>query len=107
MRHRTGIASLTLALASLAIFTGLAIARPAFAAELVEFSGTVVTADPAANKLAVKKDGGGTRFSFTVTDKTKFQGVGGLKDVKKDEHVVVQYQVEGSKYLAVTVRKDK
>ncbi len=105
MRHRTGIASVSLALASLVILAGLVIARPALATDLVEFPGTVVTADPAANKLAVKKDGGGTRFSFTVTDKTKFQGVGGLKDVKKDDHVVVHYQVEGSKYLAVTITK--
>ncbi len=77
------------------------------AGDVVDFPGTVISADAAANKLAVKKDGGGTRFSFTMTEKTRFQGVSGLKDLKKDDHVVVQYQVEGSKYLAVTVTKGK
>jgi hypothetical protein len=37
-----------------------------------EFTGTVVTVDEVAAKFAVKKDGGGTRFAFVVTEKTTF-----------------------------------
>jgi hypothetical protein len=94
-------------LAPLALIFLLAMAGPAIAGEVVEFPGSVISADAVAGKLAVKKDGGGTRFSFTMTDKTRFQGVSGLKELKKDDHVVVQYHVEGSKYLAVTVTKGK
>lgn len=81
----------------------------AMAGEPLDFPGTVITVDVAANKVAVKKDGGGTRFTFTATEKTLFQGSGltGLKDLKKDDHVVVQYQVEGTKYQALSVTKGK
>lgn len=81
----------------------------ALAGEAVDFPGTVMTVDAAANKVAVKKDGGGTRFTFTATEKTRFQGSGltGLEDLKKDDHVVVQYQVEGTKYQALSVTKGK
>jgi hypothetical protein len=82
-----------------------AIGAWAVAAEPVDFPGTVLSVDAAAGKLAVKKDGGGTRFTFIVTDKTRFQGLAGMKDVKKDDHVLVQYQVEGSRYLALKVVK--
>jgi hypothetical protein len=72
-----------------------------------EFTGTVLTVDQVAGKFAVKKDGGGTRFAFVVTDKTTFSGTGltSLKDLKKDDHVVVVYQVQGAKYLAAHVTK--
>ena len=52
-----------------------------------DFAGTVLTVDPAAGKLGVKKEGGGTRFTFVVNDKTQFSGPGltSLKDVKKGE----------------------
>lgn len=90
---------------SIALISFLALVGLIEAGEVVDFPGTVVSADVTANKLAVKKDGGGARFSFTVTDKTRFQGTPGLKELKKDDHVVVQYQVEGSQYLAVTVTK--
>ena len=36
----------------------------------VDFKGTVL-ADPAAGKLIVKKDEGGTRFTFVVNEKTQ------------------------------------
>lgn len=77
----------------------------AVAGEPADFPGTVLSVDVAGGKLAVKKDGGGTRFTFVVTGKTRFQGHGlaGLKDVKKDDHLLVQYQVESGKYLAVTI----
>ncbi len=78
------------------------------AADAVEFPGTVVAVDAAAGKFAVKKDGGGTRFSFVANDKTKFEG--GPKtvaDLKKDDHVVVLYQVQGSQYVAQKVTKGK
>jgi hypothetical protein len=73
-----------------------------------EFAGTVLTVDATAGKLAVKKDGGGTRFTFVVNDKTKFEGgPAGLKDVAKGDHVVVTYGVSGSQYLAQKVSKSK
>ena len=72
-----------------------------------EFTGTVLTVDEAVGKFAVKKDGGGTRFAFVVNEKTTFSGTGltSLKDLKKDDHVVVVYQVQGAKYLAARVTK--
>jgi len=70
-----------------------------------EFSGTVLTADPATGKLAVKKEGGGTRFTFVVNEKTQFEGIKSLKDVKKDDKVTVLYVVTGSQYLAQKIAK--
>jgi len=63
--------------------------------------------DPAGGKLSVKKDGGGTRFTFVVNDKTKFEGEGlnSLKDVKKGDNVTVNYVVTGSQYVAQRVSK--
>jgi len=74
-----------------------------------EFSGTVLMVDQSAGKFAVKKESGGTRFTFTANDKTKFIGTGlsGLKDLKKDDRVVVLYQVQGPLYLALNVTKQK
>jgi len=74
-----------------------------------EFSGTVLTVDQSTGKFAVKKESGGTRFTFTANDKTKFHGTGlsGLKDLKKDDRVVVLYQVQGPQYLALNVTKQK
>jgi hypothetical protein len=76
-------------------------------AEGTEFPGIVLTVDQAAGKFAVKKDGGGTRFTFLADDKTTFSGTGltSLKDLKKDDHVVVTYQVQGPKYLAIRVAR--
>lgn len=72
-----------------------------------EFPGTVLMVDQATGKFAVKKDSGGTRFTFVATDKTKFQGAGltALKDLKKDDQVTVLYHVQGSQYLAISVTK--
>ena len=72
-----------------------------------EFPGTVLMVDQATSKFAVKKDGGGTRFTFVANDKTKFLGAGlaSLKDLKKDDKVTVLYQVQGSQYLALSVTK--
>ena len=73
----------------------------------IEFPGTVLTVDLTAGKFAVKKEGGGTRFTFVVNDKTKFQGAGlaSLKDLQKDDKVIVLYHVQGSQYLAISVTK--
>jgi len=72
----------------------------------VEFPGTVLMVDPAGGKLAVKKDGGGTRFTFVVNEKTQFEGtIKSLKDVKKDDKVTVLYAVTGSQYLAQKITK--
>ncbi len=70
-----------------------------------DFKGTVLTADPAAGKLVVKKDEGGTRFTFVVNDKTRFTGTAlkGLADINKGDHVIVNYLVNGSQYVAQTV----
>lgn len=72
-----------------------------------EFPGTVLTVDHTTGKFAVKKDGGGTRFTFVANDKTKFQGTGlaSLKDLRKDDKVLVLYHVQGSQYLAMSVTK--
>ncbi len=78
-------------------------------AQGTDFPGTVLMADPAAGKLAVKKADGGTRFTFVVNDKTQFEGAGlkSLKDIKKGDRVTVTYQVTGSQYLALKVTKGK
>ena len=74
------------------------------AAGPVEFAGAVVMTDAAAGKIAVKKESGGTRFTFVTNDKTEWdQGLKGIQDLKKDDRVVVQYQVQGSQYLALKV----
>lgn len=72
-----------------------------------EFPGTVLMVDQATGKIAVKKDGGGTRFTFVANAQMKFQGAGlaSLKDPKKDDKVTVSYQVQGSQYLAIRVTK--
>jgi len=77
------------------------------AGEGTEFPGTVLKVDQSTGKFSVKKDGGGTRFTFTANEKTKFSGTGlaSLKDLKKDDHVMVLYQVKGSQYLAESVTK--
>ena len=77
------------------------------AGEGTEFPGTVLKVDQATGKFAVKKDGGGTRFTFIANEKTKFSGAGlaSLKDLKKDDHVIVLYQVKDSQYLAASVAK--
>lgn len=70
-----------------------------------DFQGTVLAADPAAGKLVVKKDEGGTRFTFVVNDKTQFTGSGfkSLADIKKGDHVIVSYLVNGRQYVAQNV----
>ncbi|WP_447978698.1 hypothetical protein [Candidatus Nitrospira bockiana] len=100
-RRRLLVVLLTLGLAATA---PLAWGEPG-----VEFPGTVLTVDAAAGKLTVKKDPGGTRFTFTVDDKTRFGGadVKGLSDVKKGDRVTVTYATRGSLYVAqaVTVQR--
>lgn len=70
----------------------------------VDFKGTVL-ADPAAGKLIVKQDEGGTRFTFVVNEKTQVIGSGlkSVADIKKGDHVVVNYVVSGSQYIAHTI----
>ncbi len=73
-----------------------------------EFMGTVVAVDTSSGKFAVKKDGGGSRFTFVANDKTRFEGgPKAVKDLKKDDHVTVTYQVQGPQYVAVTVTLKK
>ncbi|MGH7230587.1 MAG: hypothetical protein ACREJU_04420 [Nitrospiraceae bacterium] len=73
-----------------------------------EFPGTVLAVDAAAGKLAVKKEGGGTRFTFVVNEKTQFSGdVKNLADLKKGDSVNVTYSVAGSQYIAQKVAKGK
>jgi hypothetical protein len=73
----------------------------------IEFLGTVLTVDLTAGKFAVKKDGGGTRFTFVANDATKFHGTGlaSLKDLQMNDKVTVLYHVQGSQYLAISVTK--
>lgn len=82
-------------------------ARPAAAETAADFPGTVLLADQATGKLAVKKVDGGTRFTFVVNEKTKFEGgAKTLADVKKGDSVTVTYVVSGSQYLAQKVVKN-
>jgi hypothetical protein len=72
---------------------------------LTEFPGTVLTVDPATGKFAVKKDSGGTRFTFTANERTQFEGgPKNVQDLKPGDHVVVLY---GPQYLAVKVSLKK
>jgi len=72
----------------------------------VEFPGTVLKVDEASGKLAVKKDG--TRFTFVIDGKTKFDGSAkSLKDVKAGDAVTVTYLVMGSQYIAQKIAKGK
>ncbi len=70
-----------------------------------DFKGTVLTVDRAVGKLVVKKDEGGTRFTFVVNDKTQFTGnaLKSLADIKKSDHVIVNFLVNGPQYVAQTV----
>jgi len=80
---------------------------PALAESGTDFSGKVLMVDAAAGKFSVAKEGGGTRFTFVVNDKTQFDGAGlkSLKDVKKGDNVTVNYVVTGSQYIAQKVSK--
>lgn len=97
-------AGLTVVCTLLLLVPGLFLVQ---AGEGTEFPGVVLMVDQAAGKFAVKKDGGGTRFTFVANEKTKFSGSGlsSLKDLKKDDHVVVFYHVQGSQYLAASIAK--
>ncbi|MER3424613.1 MAG: hypothetical protein C4293_16730 [Nitrospiraceae bacterium] len=67
----------------------------------IDFPGTVQNVDPATKKLSVKKDEGGTRFTFVVNEKTQFsEPLKSLNDIKKGDGVTVTYTVIGSQYLA-------
>src|SRR2546428_9076527 len=74
-----------------------------------DFAGTVLTVDPAAGKLGVKKEGGGTRFTFAGSATTPFAapGLTSLKDVKKGDSVTVPSGVTGSQYAALKLTKSK
>lgn len=73
-----------------------------------EFVGSVLSVDTSSGKFAVKKDGGGSRFTFVANEKTHFDGgAKAVKDLKKDDHVVVLYQVQGAQYVALNVTLTK
>ena len=81
---------------------------PRLSAEGTDFTGTVLLVDPTAGKLALKKEGSGTRFTFVVNDKTQFEsGLKSLTDVKKGDSLTVQYRVVGSHYVALKVMPKK
>jgi Cu/Ag efflux protein CusF len=82
-----------------------AINSASFAESAVAFPGTVVMVDEAAKKIAVKKDQGGTRFTFVADEKTQYAGVGGLDKLKKGDSVTVTYVVKGSQYIAQKIAK--
>jgi hypothetical protein len=69
-----------------------------------EFVGTILSVDTSSGKFAVKKDGGGSRFTFVANENTHFEGGAKVvKDLKKGDHVSVLYQVQGSQYVALNV----
>ncbi len=98
----------TVIIAWLCVSAGLIEISSVWAETGTDFAGTVLTVDPAGGKLGVKKEGGGTRFTFVVNDKTQFSGPGlsSLKDVKKGDSVTVTYVVTGSQYVVqkITVK---
>jgi hypothetical protein len=89
-------------LAGVLLVVSCAGAAVVHAQEGKDFQGTVLTADPGSGKLIVKKDEGGTRFTFVINDKTQFTGSGikSLADMKKGDHVIVTYLVNGTQYVA-------
>jgi hypothetical protein len=95
------LSALIVAIAVLVLWSGPLPPR-LHAAEGTDFSGIVLLVDSAAGKLTVKKDG--TRFTFVVNDKTRFEGgPQSLADLKKGDGVTVQYQVSSSQYVALKV----
>lgn len=80
---------------------------PAWPADAgTDYPGTVVMVDSNAGKLGVKKEGGGSRFTFVVTDQTQFDGgIKSLKDLKQGAGVVVKYVVNGSQYVALKITR--
>src|SRR5438132_8072650 len=60
---------------------------PALAESGTDFPGTVLMVEPAAGKLSVKKDGGGTRFTFVVNDKRSEE------HTSNSSHTVISYAV--------------
>jgi len=103
MVHKMSRKTLLLALSvCLAVFCSTATAVRAQTG--TDFAGTVLKVDAATGKLAVKKDEGGTRFTFVVHEKTQFgSGLKSLADLKAGDHVVVNYVVKGSQYLAQNI----
>jgi hypothetical protein len=103
---KSALGKLAAVVVGLAVLLGIGLTTVQ-SSDRTQFPGTILTVDQAAGKFAVKKDGGGTRFTFVVNEKTTFSGAGltSLKDLKKDDHVVVVYQVQDAKYLAARVTK--
>jgi hypothetical protein len=98
----------SLVLFLLVLIYAIATTGRAGAAAEVEFAGTVLTADAKTGKIAIKKESGGTRFTFVTNEQTHWEnGLKGIGDLKKDDHVVVVYQVQGSQYLALRVTPKK
>lgn len=71
----------------------------------VEFPGAILKVDRAAGKVTVKKAGSGTRFTFVVNAKTKFEGTKDLAGLMPGDAVTVLYVTEGGTYLAKAVIK--
>ena len=107
--NHKGLVSKIVIIACVCVSVGLIGMGLVWAETGTDFAGTVLTVDPAAGKLTVKKEGGSTRFTFVVNDKTQFSGPGlsSLKDVKKDDKVTVNYVVTGSQYVVQKLSKSK
>ena len=68
----------------------------------------LATVDLSSGRFAVKKDDGGSRFTFVANEKTHFDGgAKAMKDLKKDDRVAVRYQRQGSQYVALNVTLTK
>ena len=92
-----------LALFCLSLF--VIVIASALAESGTDFSGKVLMVDAAAGKLSVMKEGGGTRFTFVVNDKTQFEKAKSLSECKKGDNVTVNYVVTGSQYIAQKVSR--
>ncbi len=94
--------TLRLFIAMIVLATGASLSL-ALAETGTDFPGKVLKVDLEKGKLTVKKEKGGTRFTFVVTNDTQYEGLTNLKDLKRGDRVTVNYVVTGSRYIAQKV----
>ncbi len=93
---------LRLFIAMIVLATGASLSL-ALAETGTDFPGKVLKVDLEKGKLTVKKERGGTRFTFVVTASTQYEGLTDLTDLERGDRVTVNYVVTGSRYIAQKV----
>jgi hypothetical protein len=94
-------------LAAITLILGYVAAAGVVQVKAASFSGTVLSVDQSAGKLVVKTEGSGTRFTFVVNEKTDFEGVKNLNEIKKGTSLTIEYRASGSQYIAQKVTAKK